>query len=732
MLHYQGLFDLAFPDRRDRLRRTLLRPPHPDRNPGADPQTLSDNLMRFHAVEAAFARVAASPATPQPERPRLAPAPGVRRGMALLQTIERDLGQQPSPALRDVVAATAQSAAARALIWRALERGAPQGALTAPLVRALARLPTPAADVTLDALTAGVTQDVALNALACAREDAALLRALFAHAASALDQPLGLREARLARRVFTAFDRAPTAALLALIRAARGLGAQGGAVIYHACAEAVPDAALSLPAVQALLPVCARFDADAAFRTRVMALLRAKGAEIGDYAAFDFRGDQHAAAEAAGMEAAESARVAGAQSVASRREEAETGLLAHAKERLTPRQRDTLAKTDPKKRAHAESELAKHASAERNEYLAKYGDFGEGAIEATAQDARRAAFNNLRDFFASPAVGNDPDAADILSYVGGERPKATTLVSACRAAPGLRLVVAGRRLPAATLLSALTVFGGAAPCAAAIAALGEPTLQAFALHQQLPGLLVLHQKPVPVLRIGAVAGAVQLHTPLLSPAVAPHLATLLTAMDLAPCVQLLDACASTFAGTRASCAPLLATIHAAAPHGVLLTFLQWLKGRGLGAATVSPALAGAVGLAPPALKQAVFAQRDVEIGNLGIDRRKVADAVFLRWMQLVSLRLIEGDYTLALINDWAQLEELPGVEPTDEIELAVMNGAAEVARLVVHHHPFVSKKDPNGSRLHAKPRRGDKTTPHAYATDSSYAGFWSAFAPFKR
>lgn len=747
--HYRDYFlSLAPGERKAAWMRLLLRH-HPDKHATEPAEIRSAHEEHFKAANLAYKWVLArdeqqDAEEPDAEVPELegtlaldaapgmsaieGPAPYPRRALLLINAITRDLGLMPAPPLLHTISLCSATAPERALIYRACEVQVPHLAITPALVRCLLGCPVPFLDVAFGALRSGRSELEVLNAAGCANGDVNLLGELFRSAGAALLNPLQPSECRFIRRVFTEFQRPPTALLLGVLMAVRGVPVAAG-VLYYACQQQVPDGRIGLPGIMKLVPHYPRLSAEDEFLRRVMGLLRRFGDAIAAYEGFDFREDQLDLAEQAGRAAEATEREAGRGRVDTEKNKAESSLRDHAKDELTRKQKKELDRIHDPQQAAGYQPLVNKMNELRQEFMRDRGDFGAGEIEVRAGEAGAREFESLRSFFASPAIGNDEDAAAIFALAQGNRLLTARLLAACRAAPGLRALVRNAVITAVQLDSAVQVFGGATGCSTAIAALTPECVKIFATRNCLPALATLYPT-VPVPRIQEVGHRIGRFASLLAPAPCPHLVTLLSAMDVAPCLQLLEACPVNFGDTEALQLPHLAAIHGAALHGDLLNFLGYLSPLNISVGVVVAALTGLAGRTVRQLKKAVFARMEADIAPIVLnDYNEVPNDVFLRWLQIVSLRIDEGIYALELRRDWINLT----FGSTRERRIRVNTTGVPpvmIAELVVHLHP--GAKGPTAgnayaSKLHAKPTRGDAQTPHGYATDNTYSGFWAAY-----
>lgn len=83
-------------------------------------------------------------------------------------------------------------------------------------------------------------------------------------------------------------------------------------------------------------------------------------------------------------------------------------------------------------------------------------------------------------------------------------------------------------------------------------------------------------------------------------------------------------------------------------------------------------------------------------------------------------RLVTGPAPVCSISGGTTTFWLAGNTTVESICTVRTASGALVDTFVVHYHPAARFSDPGGSPLHAKPRRGNATTPHHYMTD----GHW--------
>lgn len=82
-------------------------------------------------------------------------------------------------------------------------------------------------------------------------------------------------------------------------------------------------------------------------------------------------------------------------------------------------------------------------------------------------------------------------------------------------------------------------------------------------------------------------------------------------------------------------------------------------------------------------------------------------------------RLLQGPAPVCTLSGGKTTFWLPGNTTIESICTVRHNGTA-VDTFVVHYHPSAKFSDPTGSPLHAKPRRGNATTPHHYMRDDHW------------
>ncbi|MCW5666136.1 MAG: hypothetical protein KIT35_20085 [Piscinibacter sp.] len=82
-------------------------------------------------------------------------------------------------------------------------------------------------------------------------------------------------------------------------------------------------------------------------------------------------------------------------------------------------------------------------------------------------------------------------------------------------------------------------------------------------------------------------------------------------------------------------------------------------------------------------------------------------------------RLLQGPTPVCTLTGGTTTFWLPGNTTVESI-CSVRHNGTVVDTFVVHYHPSAKFSDPSGSPMHAKPRRGNATTPHHYMRDDHW------------
>lgn len=163
-------------------------------------------------------------------------------------------------------------------------------------------------------------------------------------------------------------------------------------------------------------------------------------------------------------------------------------------------------------------------------------------------------------------------------------------------------------------------------------------------------------------------------------------------------VQMLGEAAAALVGLEAKAKAVLAKLAQKAQDAAEQAAQQQAKAQAAANAQAAK-LAAETALAPSSL---------AAIGKNHIDK----------WVVQLG-RLLQGPAPVCSITGGTATFWLAG-NTTIEAVCTVRHNGAVVDTFVVHYHPTAKFSDPTGSPLHAKPRRGNATTPHHYMRDDHW------------
>lgn len=163
-------------------------------------------------------------------------------------------------------------------------------------------------------------------------------------------------------------------------------------------------------------------------------------------------------------------------------------------------------------------------------------------------------------------------------------------------------------------------------------------------------------------------------------------------------VQMLGEAAAALVGLEAKAKAVLAKLAQKAQDAAEQAAQQQAKAQSAAAAQAAK-VAAETALAPSSL---------AAIGKNHIDK----------WVVQLG-RLLQGPAPVCSITGGTATFWLAG-NTTIEAVCTVRHNGAVVDTFVVHYHPTAKFSDPTGSPLHAKPRRGNATTPHHYMRDDHW------------
>lgn len=163
-------------------------------------------------------------------------------------------------------------------------------------------------------------------------------------------------------------------------------------------------------------------------------------------------------------------------------------------------------------------------------------------------------------------------------------------------------------------------------------------------------------------------------------------------------VQMLGEAAAALVGLQAKAQAVLAKLALKAQDEAEAKAQQQAKAQAAAAAQAAK-VAAETALAPSSL---------AAIGKSHIDK----------WIVQLG-RLLQGPAPVCTLSGGTTTFWLPG-NTTIESICAVRHNGTVVDTFVVHYHPTAKFSDPTGSPMHAKPRRGNATTPHHYMRDDHW------------
>ena len=649
------------------------------------------------------------------------------RAAALLRALARGSDRPVTSGLLTLLRSHAAAAPMRSAIHSAWQFGLADQMLTPTVLRGLGAVPEVLRKQAVGALRDGCSLGVLRTGAECANGDEWLFDMLLEGFQAELDAGLAPRTMRLVRMTCLPGQRPLTPTLMSCIMEFGG-AFHKELLFLQACEAIGQDAPLALARLQPLMAHARHLVEDAEHRERAFAILKDLSKDPAAYAPFAFREDQFDKATALG-EAAWAKRTAkGTEEVEAKQKDFEKELLEQAKGKLSGKMKKWLEQSANQKRhKDAEARLKEHADKLRDEFFARK-DLGEDEHAAAADEERAQSFEKARDFFAEPAIGNDPDAAFILGFAKDEMQVARGLIEACRKADGLRPHVRAQVLGAEQFLRMLAVIKPT-ELVQMLEVLPRTCTRAFATGP-LPGCLstLFRAGNVAPEKIADVAKDIDWFGLAKAPHVAGDLARVLGALSVSDTKSLLIRCQIVFGSKPASLAPLAEIAHCAAA-GTLLDFIDYAQDHFIGQqeilAALKPLSAGSN------LKTLIRAVLDQRMGDLvgAVDGYgNVEPGQFTPWLNVVALQLQSDFVTLEVPSAWTDLGIGAKGSRTWEKTCIIWNGPDKAQRLgtfVVHDHPGVKEDPPYTSKTHAKPNRhSDVRINHK---QSSSKGFWNLF-----